>query len=730
MRSSFLWLGKGRLLTALLSVAVAVAAGAACNMGAPGSPGDNAGGGDGRTGGIPHPGPGSAGYMPPLAPFAPDNPYTYVAKVKNILVGLPVADAEVKQVIANPDALKTLILGWMQLPDPNNGEGMTYYQEKMLVFFKLAFQQTQVTTTDFGNQTFPQTPDLNRATQNLLLQNLTESFARTMLALTSSSEDQPLNMATQTTSLMMTPALMEFYAFLDTWEVDDDNKITDGWGIGHPKQAITIESSGGAIALSDTLMVGGKEYMHWYDPDLSLSPPVQGAGCGQDPIVYSTMKGNDLHYFLYGTLPKRTNPSGGACDAYSGTSQMTTSDFTTWKMVSIRQPTAGEPTTAFYDLDTIRSATELVLNIPRVGFFSTPAFAANWQTNASNQMRVTMNQTLIVALGAMMDGTDTTVPQIVPPPGLDATHAQPSTKCYACHQLLDPMRSIFAANYSWNYHTQLDDTYTGTTGLFAFGGVTADKSDYATLADLGGILAKHPDFATGWVQKLSYYVNSQANDPTDPEFLRIVGDFKKNNYSWGSLVVDLLTSPLTTNSARTQTTSAEGVVAAVARRDHFCAALNFRLGFQDVCDLLPTTTLVGEPGLQTLSKIAGGLPSDGYGRGSTVPVLPNQPSLFFRAGTESMCEAVAALVIDTPPKKLIPGVKQWSSTDATSAITDFVQIIMGITPSNPIYGDASSILEAHYTSALTQTGIKPTEALQSTFTAACLSPSFVGVGLQ
>ena len=79
-----------------------------------------------------------------------------------------------------------------------------------------------------------------------------------------------------------------------------------------------------------------------------------------------------------------------------------------------------------------------MLTIPRVGFFTTPAFFANWQTNTSNQMRVTTNQALIVATGAAVDGTDTTVPPSTP--GLDAAHAAPGTACFGCHQLLDPTR--------------------------------------------------------------------------------------------------------------------------------------------------------------------------------------------------------------------------------------------------------------------------------------------------
>ena len=52
-----------------------------------------------------------------------------------------------------------------------------------------------------------------------------------------------------------------------------------------------------------------------------------------------------------------------------------------------------------YDLPTLRAATTLTLSLPRVGFYTTPAFLALWNTNDSNQHRVTANQTLLVALG-------------------------------------------------------------------------------------------------------------------------------------------------------------------------------------------------------------------------------------------------------------------------------------------------------------------------------------------
>src|ERR1043165_1616835 len=69
-----------------------------------------------------------------------ESPAVYGAKVKNIRVGLPPTTDEIAAVEANPAALNDLISAWMQLPE---------YQQKMMVFFELAFQQTQISAADF-----------------------------------------------------------------------------------------------------------------------------------------------------------------------------------------------------------------------------------------------------------------------------------------------------------------------------------------------------------------------------------------------------------------------------------------------------------------------------------------------------------------------------------------------------------------------------------------------------
>jgi len=651
------------------------------------------------------------GAIPPEAgqatPFQPEPPAVYVAKVKNLLVGLPPTDAEIQSVAADPTQLPSLIDGWMVLPE---------YATKLQTFFELAFQQTQVTLTDFLDQTNPVQADPNASTAPGLLQNLRESFARTVLELV--AEGQPFTATITTPRLMLTPALMELYAFLDTWQVDDASKVTDRFRAANPKLQITVEAAQGSIPIEQTLDPTSANYMHWYDPDVANDAKI-ATGCGQDPVTYGA-DASVLHYLLYGALARYKTTGGISCGPSGGTAsapQLTASDFTDWKMVTLRAPAAGESPTAFYDLPALRSATELVVTLPRLGFF-TPAFFANWQTNTSNQMRVTMNQALIVATGAMVDGTDPTAPPSTP--GLDAVHAA-SPACIGCHRTLDPTRSILAATYSWDYHAQTDSTFSAEPGLFAFQGVI---QPVASLGDLTTTLAQHPLFASAWVQKLCYYANSIECETSDPEFQRIVGVFEGSNFSWNALVRELFASPLTTHAAPTQTALDQGEVIAVSRRDHLCAALNARLGLTDVCGL---DALTKAQARSSVPEIVSGLPSDGYGRGAVAPVLPNAPTLFYRAGVENICEAVAALVVDAAQPDS-SATKQYSSDDPNSAITDFVATLMALEPSDSRAAPAQGILEQHFANAV-QSGASASDALKSTFVAACLAPSTLSIGL-
>jgi hypothetical protein len=645
-------------------------------------------------------------------PFTPDPPSVYVAKVKNILLGLPPSDDEIAQVTADATKLGDLIDGWTQRPE---------YQQKMMVFFELAFQQTQITATDFVDIVPPNGLGSGRATPQLV-QNARESFARTVLALT--QQGRPLTDAFTTKTVMMTPALMELYAFLDTRTVDDAAKVSDAFATANKGGKIVMGTKQGPIPITDSVDPKSANFMHWYTPDLPTLTYPDTTCNGIDPISFN-VNAQALHALLYGEIP--THPGGtlGNCGNRTGSVasiQLAATDFTAWKMVTIRPPRVGEARTVFYDLPALRGQAELVLGTPHPGFFSTPAFFANWPTNASNQMRVTLNQALIVATGAAIDGTDATTPPSTP--GLDGDQSAPSTACVGCHQLLDPTRSILSSTYSWFYYPQTDPSLVAQPGLFAFQGVIQPMT---TIDDFAHHLANHPLVGQAWAQKLCYYVNSAPCNPIDPELTRITDKFAASGGSWNTLVHEILASPITTNTSQTATAKTNGEVVAVSRRDHLCAAINNRLGFVDACGLDASLTARGAA-LSAIAQIVSGMPSDGYGRGATIPVLPNQPTLFYRAGLENVCAQLAGLTIDAKPNPNQPGAKAWSSGQPDAAIAELVATVMALAPSDPRSAQATTILTSHFQAAM-QAGQTATDSLRSTFVAACLSPSFIGIGM-
>lgn len=644
---------------------------------------------------------------PPSSPFEADSPQVYVAKVKQLLTGLAPTDDEVAAVAADPGALKGLIDQWMTTPE---------YQQKMLTFFQLAFQQTQITTADFTEMIPPIGLGVGGQIP-LLLQNIKESFARTVLAQIQAG--RPITDGYTTHQLMMTPALMELYAFLDTRHVDDNAKISDSFFAAHPTLQLTVEASAGPIPIDQTLDPTNPNYMHWYVPQTGMLTNYPDQSCNTDPILLPA-DSYSLHVLLYGGVFNHKQPTTKVnCPTQSTTGyQMAASDFTTWKMITVRAPKAGESITTFFDLPSIRAANELVLKTPRPGFFSTPAFGANWPTNTSNQMRVTINQTLIVGTGAAIDGTDTTLPSSTP--GLDAQHSSDGA-CLTCHQLLDPTRSILSSTWSWYYYPQTDPMLTGQKGLFAFQGVI---QPVASIDEFASTLASHPLVPMAWAQKLCYWANSAACSPDDPEVKRIVAAFQADNLAWPTLVRELMSSPITTNTMQTATSQQNGEVVGVTRRDHLCAALANRLGVGDICGL----DTQGKRAQTAVPQIVSGLPSDGYGRGATAPVLPNQPTLFYRAGLENICTAVAQMVVDGKANPNLPNLKIWSSSQPDAAIGDFVAIMMSLTSSDPRAAQANDILHQHFDDAKSS-GASAADSLKSTFVAACLAPSFAGIGM-
>jgi hypothetical protein len=653
----------------------------------------------------------------PPVPFEATSPATYTAKVKNILTGLPPTAAELASVTTDATALRGLIDTWMATPQ---------FQTQMLGFFRNAFQQAQVDGTSILDQLGGRGLATNGLTQQRLLVNIMDSFPRTAWQLVTAG--QPFNATMNSSQYMVTTALASFLAFLDDHFVSDAGATTSRWAKANPMLKVTAASDR-TIPMTDTLNPASPNY-------LVVSTGMAMPNCVNPERSFTAQ---DAPFQLYSMLMGHVDtdklaPDATTCRAFNMPPVFTDADFSDWHLVTIRQPSpatmaatpmAAEATTKFYDVAALRAAKELVLNVPRIGFFGTPAFFANWSTNTSNLYRVTMNQTLIVSLGRSFDGTGSTVP--VSETGLDGEHAAPGTPCYGCHQTLDPMKQLLTQSYSLFYHEQTIATTMAQNGVFTFDGVSQVEDGAPALANS---LANHPDFAAAWAQKLCYFAASAACSTDDPEFQRVVSVFQASKLDWKTLVRELLSSPLVTGATHTKTADDRGTPVSVTRRDQLCGLMGTRLGLTDPCGLS------GLPGLtsaqNTIATLARGLPSDGYSRGAETPVLPTDSSLFFRSGTENICRHLADQMVDvaasTSATNPAPA-SRYQSKNPTAAIADFVQTLMGLPDGDPRGADALQILTEHYQAALTTTGIKATDALKSTFVLACTAPSTISVGL-
>lgn len=559
---------------------------------------------------------------------------TYTAKVKSVLTGLPPTDAEVAAVRADPQRLPDLIDGWMALPQ---------FQQKMLAFFEEAFQQTQLSLPLFDDQLAgPLLIVLHPAERNRMLKTMRESFPRTALQLI--AEGRPFHEVLTTRRFMLNAPLMTLLSYMDAAPTDDagQERGPDGplsWMIREdPGFTYRWQHNGAPIPLEESIDPTSPHYLHFYDPN-----PMMAAGqnipCSQDPATVATDDGlnfplGQLMLFLFGIQPR-------ACGTTR--SQFTPADYDTWRMVTVRPPRTGERRTRFFDLPLLRATDELVLDTPRVGFMTTPAFFANYPTNDSNSARVTVNQMLIVGLGKTF--SDAASAPSVATDTDPSLHAQPGTPCYGCHVTLDPMRAFFRQSYTLNYHRQADAAQLAQPAAFSLEGLTVAGRGHG-IADLAEAMAAHPRFAPAWTQKLCRYADSVSCDETDPEFQRVAQVFQRSGFQWRALVRELFSSPLVTGAARTQTfTPQGGQSAGIALREHLCVSLQSRLGVADACGLQHPD----DPMLQQARNLAMAVPGAGYARGAEVPLLPRDPNLFSDAAVENLCGLLADQLVDAGP---------------------------------------------------------------------------------
>jgi hypothetical protein len=226
-------------------------------------------------------------------------------------------------------------------------------------------------------------------------------------------------------------------------------------------------------------------------------------------------------------------------------------------------------------------------------------------------------------------------------------------------------------------------------------------------------------FAVAVTQRLCYFANSAPCAENDAEFRRVALSFQNGNYNFFSLIKELFSSPLVTGASATTTFMQAGMPVSIARRDQLCAAISNRLGRPDLCSLvaiLPTSAQTAT------NKTATSVPADAFSRGSEAPITAADPTLFYAAGTEALCENLAPLVVDATANTV------YTSANYATALPDMVTRVMGYPTTDPHYASALQILQEDYAANIA-TKAKATDALRSTFSLACQSPTALSFGL-
>ena len=623
----------------------------------------------------------------------------HAAKVKNLLTGLPLTDAELIALTDDPAALRSHVDAWLASPEA---------ERKLMRFFITAFQQegfeAEGLATQWGDTTnrTGNVPGMRTSAFDVLSRNLEESFARTALAHVRAG--RPFNELVTTDTFMMTTAMMVMLAFQNEASIADD---------GDPQYRTLSDSipsvrfTRTAVPIARTLDPTSPDFMKFAVDDTEVVP----AGCSE---VVQSGRAAPLNAFramtgFYSRIG--TEPCRGARQARKE-SVLERADFEDWRPVQVRRPNAGEGASQFYELEALRASDELVVHTPRLGFFTTPAFFSTWATNEDNQARVTANQMLIVAFGKSIDSSDSTF--VIVDDALDGEHADPTTACYGCHRTLDPMRQFFRRDYTYSYGQQRDAHVREVAAAFAFDGVEGTGDDIAALAEM---VASHPSLPAAWAQKLCFYANG-AECPAGDELDRVVGAFTASGLDFDVLVGELFSSPLVTSASCIEGSGGDN--AGIARTRHFCHALSVRLGIEDPCGIegiwRDDRTRLGTQNGAIIATV----PDDAFSRGDEDPLVITDVNLFVRGTYEQVCMNVAGEVVGTG--------KRFDPADADGALASFVGELMGLPASDPRHAEAGTILRSHFDAAQAEGATAPV-ALQSTFTLACMSPSLTGLGL-
>jgi hypothetical protein len=264
------------------------------------------------------------------------------------------------------------------------------------------------------------------------------------------------------------------------------------------------------------------------------------------------------------------------------------------------------------------------------------------------------------------------------------------------------MREYFAQGFSYSF--QRPEKPSTITPSFAFQGYVHDGGNMEAFAQT---LADHPGFAAGWTQKLCYWANSQACSEKDPEFMRVAKAFSDSQFSFKTLLIELMSSPLVTGAKDSESNSLSAPFVSITRKQHLCQLLTTRLGVPDACGVAVS--------------FAGLVPEDDFSRGAAEPVQTAVTGLFHYAAAEKLCARLATKLVGTgATMPFLP-----SAPDV--ALDAFVEKLMGLDAGHPRHDAVRAALAEHFETAKSTSNALT--ALRSSFIVACVSPEVQALGL-
>lgn len=588
-----------------------------------------------------------------------------VRRSKNILTGLSPTAEETTEVFVDTDSLKGLVEGWLETDE---------FRSKMMDFFTKTLQQTSIVQDDYAAQMLSADLADRWLIHDAFMVSMNESMARTALWLIDT--DQPFSDIAAGRTWMMTTQMMAYLAAIEN-SGDRDN-------LTFYHNDTTLNGIAFNANTPHDVQIENKMF---YSPQ-ALDWVGNGFDCTSDPQVFNNSRRDRLFAAFM------SNGNKFVCDDDIKPEVYTTvSDSVDWRPVTMMR---GEPAD-WWNALAFRDATELVLRTSRTGFFSHPAFLATWRSNEDNDFRVTTNQALIAGLGRAFEETDTSIP--LGDEGLSDDHASPDTDCYSCHKTLDPMRTFYDVDFDPVYYgANPDQAPPAYDPSFSFLGLSGEGSD---LEDFGRYIGEHPYFATGWVQKMCAYANGEECDTNTAEFARVLAVFEGSNLNFKTMVTELFSSSLVTNTSCANPEDEQAIPVSLTRLDHFCPTLAARTGINDICSLNSTTIL------------SGALPTDSWSRGADNADQATDPGMFYRATIESLCSEVSNELVDDG--------SFIRTSDIEGSIDWLVEGFMGVSQSDSRFADVRAALQGHYDD-IREVNTTNRLRLESVATLACVSP--------